>query len=83
MIEPPFRTLLMSAVGATPLTQARLSTAGDAAIALSPITVGAQQEQRATWAGQAKTLPQNYFAIHHCHAGSRAGLDSEGGFVAP
>ena len=34
MIEPPFRTLLMSAVGATPLTQARLSTAGDAAIAL-------------------------------------------------
>lgn len=82
MIEPPFQTLLMPAVGAAPLTQPRLSAAGDAAIALSPITVGAQEEQRATFACQAKTLPQNYFAIH-CHAASLAGLDSDGGFVAP
>lgn len=81
MIEPPFQTLLVPAIGASPLPQPGLMAAGETAITLSPITVGTQEEQSATFAEKAKTLPQNHFAIGR-HAYLLAGLDSDGGFVA-
>ena len=44
MIEPSLGTLLMAAIGATPLMEAGMMTAGEAAIALSAITVGTEEE---------------------------------------
>ena len=57
VIEPPFRTLLVAAVGAAPLTKSGLLAAGDAAIALSAITAGAEEERGAAVGVQAKPLP--------------------------
>ena len=81
MIEPSFRTLLVAAVGAAPLAKSGLLAAGQAAVALSAITVRAEKESRAAFAGQAKPLPQNHFARNR-HASSQAGLDNGNGFVA-
>jgi len=41
MIEPSFRTLLVSAIGTTPLMEPGLLAAGKAAIALPAVTVRA------------------------------------------
>ena len=59
VIEPAFRTLLMAAVGATPLLEAGLPPALVAAIAMSAITVRADVEGGLTWLPAAGTLKQN------------------------
>ena len=81
MIEASFRTLLMSPVGTTPLTDSGLLAAGEAAIALAAITMGAQKKQRAAFTAQTKPWPQNHFANNR-HAYSQAALDNGLGFVA-
>jgi hypothetical protein len=53
--------LLVSAVGASVLTDSGLFPAGDAAVALAAVATGAKEENSAAFAGQAKPLPQNYF----------------------
>jgi hypothetical protein len=75
MIEPPFGTLLVPAVGAASLTEPRLLAAGETAIALPAITGGTQKEQRATVAMQTNPWSQNYFARSR-HAYSQAALDN-------
>ena len=81
MIEPTFRTLLMSPIGAAPLLASGLIAARAAAVALSTITAGAEKKQGAAFATQAKPLPQNHFAKSR-HACSQAALDNGLGFVA-
>jgi hypothetical protein len=44
MIEPPFRALLMPAIGAPALMQPGLLPAGDAAITLTAIATGTEKE---------------------------------------
>ena len=81
MIEPSFGTLLVPAIGAAPLTAAGLLAAVEAAVALSAITVGTNEEYGVARAAQANPLPENHFAMHR-HACSQAGLDKGDGFVA-
>jgi len=81
MIEPPFRAVLVSPVGQAPLTATGLLAAGETAIALAAITVGAQKKERAAFTAQAKPWPQNHFAMNR-HACSQAALDNGLGFVA-
>lgn len=81
MIEPTFKTLLVATIGRAMLTEARLPAAGEAAIALSAVTVGAQEEHRPAFDGMTKPLPQNCFPVPR-HASSQAALDNGTGFVA-
>ena len=81
MIELSFRAVLVSPVGAAPLPESGLLAAGEAAIALTAITVGAQKKERAAFTAQAKPWPQNHFAMNR-HACSQAALDNGLGFVA-
>ncbi|MBM3748593.1 MAG: hypothetical protein FJW34_22685 [Acidobacteria bacterium] len=81
MIEPSFLALLVPAIGHAVLAEARLLAAGVAAVALSAITAGTQEEHRAAVAGQAKPLPQNRFPVRG-HLSSPAALDNGNGFVA-
>jgi hypothetical protein len=81
VIESPFRALLMSAVGAPPVTKPRLLPATEAAVALTAITVGTEKKDRAAFAAAANPSPQNRFAVNH-HAHSRAGLDKRHSYVA-
>ncbi len=74
MIFPCFRTVPVPAIGAAMLTQPRLLTAGEAAIALSAVTSGTDKEHRMAFAAQANPLPENHFALLR-HARSQAGLD--------
>ena len=80
MIESAFQTPLMAAVGASVLAKSRLAPAGEAAIALSAITVRTEKERCAAIAGQANPQPQNHFARNR-HASPQAGLDNDDGFV--
>jgi hypothetical protein len=82
MIELPFGALLVAAVGATPLLAAGLLTALVAAVAVSAITMRADEENRVAALTQASPLPQNRFAMNHRHASSQAGLDNGSGLVA-
>jgi len=81
MIQPPFRALLVPAIGAAPLTEPGLIAAGQAAVALSAIAVGTEEENGAACTAQANPMPQNYFARRR-HARSQAGLDNGNGSVA-
>jgi hypothetical protein len=81
VVEPPFGTLLVTAIGRAMLAQARRSAALQAAIALSPITTGAQKKQRATFPGVTEPLSQNHFRLCR-HAPYQAALDNGSGFVA-
>jgi hypothetical protein len=82
MIELPFGALLVAAVGATPLLAAGLLAALVAAVAVSAITMRADEENRVAALTKANPLPQNRFAMNHRHASSQAGLDNGSGFVA-
>ena len=62
MVEPPFGTLLVPAVGGTSLAEPCLLAADETAIALPAITIGTQKEQRATVAMQTNPWSQNHFA---------------------
>jgi hypothetical protein len=81
MIEPPFRTLLVPPVGTPPLTLAGELAALRAAIAVSAITVRADEESRVTLLAQANSLPENCFAMNRRHASLPAGLDNGRRFV--
>ena len=82
MIEPPFRALLVAAVGAPPLLAAGLLAAWFAAVAMSAITVRADEENRLATLTKANPLPQNRFAMNNRHASSQAELDNGTGLVA-
>ena len=81
MIEPALGALLMPAVGAAALLEPGLEAALQTAIAMSAITMLADQKQRLT--AQAKPLPKHHFAVRRCHRWERAGLDNGYRFVAP
>jgi hypothetical protein len=57
-------------------------TARGAAVALSAITVRADEEHCVTLVTEANSLPEYRFAMHCRHASSQAGLDNGSGFVA-
>jgi hypothetical protein len=57
VIKPSFRTLLVTTVGAAPLATSSSLAARQAAVALSAITPGAEEESRAAFRVQAKPLP--------------------------
>lgn len=81
MIEPPFRALLVSAVGAASLPAPGSFAARQAAIAVAAITVCADEEHCATSIDRTKPLPQNHFAVC-CHVLPQATLDNGNDFVA-
>ena len=64
MVEPPFQAPLVAAVGAAPLLESCCGTAGEAAIALSTITVLTDPEHRVASAATANPLRENYFAMN-------------------
>ena len=82
MIELPFGALLVAAIGAPPLLAAGLLAALVATVAVSTITVRADEENRVAALTKANPLPQNRFAMNHRHASSQAELDNGTGLVA-
>ena len=76
------RGTLVAAVGASPLPAPGLLAALGAAVAVSAITVRADEENRLARLPKANPLPQNRFAMNHRHASSQAGLDNGSGPVA-
>jgi len=82
MIEPSLAAPLVTPVGGPPLLAAGLLAALGAAVAVSAITVRADEENRLTLLTQANPLPQNRFAMNHRHAPSQAELDNGTGLVA-
>jgi hypothetical protein len=82
MIEPAFRALLVACIGASPLLPAGLFAAGGAAIAMSTIAVGADEEHGVTPLAETDSLQENRFAVSLRHASSQAGLDNGTHFVA-
>ena len=81
MIQPAFRALLIPTIRAAVLLEPDLAAALQTAIAVSPITVLANQEQSLTTG--AKPLPKHHFAVCRRHGPVRAGLDNGNRFVAP
>ena len=81
MIELAFRALLMAGVGHSPLLNARLLAAPNAAIAMAAVAVRAEEKHHETFFAQADTLPENRFVVSPCHAPSQAGLDNGSDFV--
>jgi hypothetical protein len=80
VIEPPFRALLVTAVGATSLTKACVLATGETAIALAVITAGTQEEQ-----GTALAVPANLWSeaiVRRRHAHLQAALDNGASIVA-
>jgi hypothetical protein len=73
MIEPAFRALLVACVGASPLLPAGIFAAGGAAIAMSTIAVGADEEYGVTLLAETDSLKENCFAVSLRHASSQAG----------
>ena len=82
MIEPAFAAPLVPPVGGPPLLAPGLLTAWGTAVAVSAITVRADEEDRLAPLTKANPLPQNRFAMNHRHASSQAGLDNGSGLVA-
>jgi len=82
MIELPFGTLLVAAVGAPPLLAAGLLATLVAAVAVSAIAVRADEENRVAALTTANPLSQNRFAMNHRHASSQAELDNGSSLVA-
>jgi hypothetical protein len=74
--------LLVPAIGAAALPLLRSLTAVKAAVAVSAITVRADQERRTTLGSRTKPLSQNHFAVFR-HASVEAALDKRNGIVAP
>ena len=82
MIESAFRALLVPPVCTPPLTPPGKLTALRAAIAVSAITVRADEESHVTLWSEANSLPENCFVVNLRHAFSQAGLDNGRRFVA-
>src|SRR4051794_29844723 len=72
MIQPPFRTPLVSAVGRTPLSPSCLIPAGEAAVALSPVAMGTEKERCKAVPEQAHPLPENCVPMRR-HASPQGG----------
>src|SRR3982750_2183354 len=72
MVQPPFPTPLVSAVGCTPLSPSCLIPTGDAAVALSPVAMGTEKERSKTVPEQANPLPENCFPMRR-HASPQGG----------
>jgi hypothetical protein len=81
VIEPAFRALLTPGVGPTPLLDASLFAALDAAIAMAAMAVPADEKHHATLFAHANSLPENRFAVNRRHPPLQAGLDNSSGFV--
>jgi hypothetical protein len=64
MIKPAFRALLVAGVGPTPLLDASLFAALDAAIAMAAIAVRADEKHHATLFACANSLSENRFAVN-------------------
>jgi len=73
MIKLSFGAPLVALVGGSSLLPAGLFAARDAAVAVSAITVRADEENRVAPLTKAKLLPQNRFAVSDRHASSHAG----------
>ena len=82
MIEAALRTLLVAAPGRAPLLAPGGFAARQTAIAMSAVTMCADEEHRATTNVRTKPLPKNHFAMGR-HVLPRAALDNGNGFVAP
>jgi hypothetical protein len=82
VIELPFGAFLVASVGAPPLLASGLLAAWIAAVAVSAITVRADEENRVAAWTKANPLPQNRFARNRPHAPSQAGLDNGSALVA-
>lgn len=82
VIEPPFGALLVACVGAPPLLPFGVFAAAGAAIAMSSITVGTDEEHGMTLLTETDPLKENRFAVNRRHASSQARLDKGTRFVA-
>jgi hypothetical protein len=81
VIEPSFRTPLVPAIGAAPLLATGGFAARQTAIAVSAITMRADEEYCATARARTEPLPENHFAMC-CHVLPQAALDNGCDFVA-
>ena len=72
MVEAPFQTLLVAAVGAAPLLASGLGAAGGAAITLSAVTVPTDPEHGVASAAAANALTEDRYAMNHHPARRRA-----------
>ncbi|MBM3756687.1 MAG: hypothetical protein FJW38_22215 [Acidobacteria bacterium] len=79
MIEPSFRTSLMTLIGSPPLLDPGLLAAFAAAISMAPIAMRADEEDGVTAGKQADSLEENRFVCRHARAG---GLDNGPCFVS-
>jgi hypothetical protein len=75
MVEAPFQTLLVAAVGAAPLLASGLGAAGGAAITLSAVTVPTDPEHGVALAAVANPLTENNLAMTR-HPRRQVGLDN-------
>jgi hypothetical protein len=82
VVEPAFRTLLMTTIGDAMLIATGLAAAMQTAITLSVIATRAEKKRRTAITAQTNPQQQNHFARNR-HPPSPAGLDNGYGFVAP
>ena len=82
MIKPRFRTLLITAVGASLLLESCLSAASQAAITISPVAATAEKEHRTAFAAETNPQIENHFAVSR-HAPWSAAPDNGNDSVAP
>jgi hypothetical protein len=77
VIEPPFLALLVSLIGPPALPPPRIVPTGVAAVAMSPITVRTDEEDRLALRMHARSLKENRLAVslRRRHALSQARLD--------
>jgi len=73
MIEPAFRALLVPCISASPLLPAGLLATGGAAIAMSTVAVGADEEHGVALLAETESLQEYRFAVSLRHASSQAG----------
>jgi hypothetical protein len=82
MIKAAFRTLLVPGVGHSPLLNAGLLAALDAAITMAAIAVRANEKDHEALFAQADSLPEDRFVVNRRHAPSQGkGLDNGSDFV--
>lgn len=72
MVESSFRALLVPAIGAAPLFAPGNFPAGGAAIAMAPVTMGADEEHGVAAGAHTHALPQNRLAMRR-HVPSQTG----------
>jgi hypothetical protein len=78
MIEPPFQTPLVAAVGSTALPASSLGAAGRAAIALPTVAVRANPEHRLASLAATNSRPENHFCMNR-HPPTEAAFDKGNG----